>query len=164
MGHLLQPAFLGGLFIGVLSSLPIVEFGNVCCCLWVVSGGILATYLAQSNHPFPIKAAEGALIGILAGVVGAVIAFPINLVFEGWKRQFAMSLLERMQFEIPSDVRDMMESRGGGVIGHVLNLLISVVIYVIFGLLGGLLGVAMFKKDAPPPPPPGTVEVLPPQV
>ena len=34
------PALLGGLFIGVLSSLPYIKGGNVCCCLWVVSGGV----------------------------------------------------------------------------------------------------------------------------
>ena len=42
MGGRLQPAFWGGLFIGVLSALPFVSVGNCCCCLWVVAGGVLA--------------------------------------------------------------------------------------------------------------------------
>ena len=46
-----QPALLGGLFIGVLSSLPLVNIGNVCCCLWVVVGGLLTVYLQQQNTP-----------------------------------------------------------------------------------------------------------------
>ena len=46
----LQPAFYGGLFIGVLSALPLVNAGNCCCCLWVVAGGVLAAYLRQQNH------------------------------------------------------------------------------------------------------------------
>ena len=33
-----QPALYGGLFIGVLSALPIINIGN-CCCLWVTAGG-----------------------------------------------------------------------------------------------------------------------------
>ena len=37
-----RSAALGGLFIGVLSALPIVGAANCCCCLWVVSGGALA--------------------------------------------------------------------------------------------------------------------------
>ena len=32
----LQPALFGGLFIGVLSALPLVSVGN-CCCLWVIA-------------------------------------------------------------------------------------------------------------------------------
>ena len=34
-----QPALIGGVVMGVLSALPIVSGGNLCCCLWVVSGG-----------------------------------------------------------------------------------------------------------------------------
>ena len=40
----LQPALFGGLFIGVLSALPIISAGNCLCCMWVVAGGMLATY------------------------------------------------------------------------------------------------------------------------
>ena len=47
----LQPAFYGGLLIGVLSALPIVSAGNCCCCLWVVAGGMLAVYLRQRGSP-----------------------------------------------------------------------------------------------------------------
>jgi hypothetical protein len=162
MGHLLQPAFLGGLFIGVLSSLPIVKFGNVCCCLWVVAGGVLAAYLAQSNHPFPIKAAEGALVGIIAGLVGACVAFPIELLFAQWEQDFVLNLIDRMNLDIPPDLRPVLEHRGTGIVARLIGLFVSLCINAVFGLLGGLLGVAMFKKDAPPPPPPGTVEILPP--
>ncbi len=41
-----QPALLGGLFIGVLSSLPVIGIAN-CCCLWVILGGMLTVYLEQ---------------------------------------------------------------------------------------------------------------------
>ena len=69
----LQPAFFGGLFIGVLSALPIVNVGNCCCCLWVLCGGALTTYLMQQNHPYPLKVEDGLLGGLLAGVIGGEI-------------------------------------------------------------------------------------------
>ena len=69
----LQPALYGGLFIGVLSALPLVNVGNCCCCLWVVCGGVLAVYLRQQNSPFAVTSAEGALVGLLAGLFGGVI-------------------------------------------------------------------------------------------
>ena len=78
----LQPALFGGLFIGVLSALPIINIGN-CCCLWVIGGGVLATYLMQQNHPYPIAAADGALVGLLAGLMGgllgALLSIPIEM-------------------------------------------------------------------------------------
>jgi hypothetical protein len=52
------PALLGGLFIGVLSSLPYIKGGNVCCCLWVISGGMLAAWLMQQNTLRYLKGEE----------------------------------------------------------------------------------------------------------
>lgn len=163
MAGKLQPAFWGGLFIGVLSALPIVKFGNACCCMWVIAGGVLAAWVAQSNQPYTVKAAEGALIGLLAGVIGALIAFPINLLFADFERGWALRFLENADAEIPPELRSMLENAQAGAIMQVFSFFTSIVVNAVFGMLGGLLGAALFKKNTPPPPPPpGTVEVLPP--
>ena len=65
----LVPALLGGLFIGVLSSLPLVSAVNTCCCLWVVTGGMLAAWLMQQNTVRPITIGEGALVGLLVSYI-----------------------------------------------------------------------------------------------
>jgi uncharacterized membrane protein YeaQ/YmgE (transglycosylase-associated protein family) len=156
-----QPAFWGGLFIGVLSVLPLVKFGNVCCCLWVVAGGVLAAWLAQSNRPQSLRAADGALLGLMAGIIGAVIATPISLVFSDWERNMMLRFMDSADAEIPAEVREMIENSATGAVGHVISFVMNLVLFAIFGLLGGLLGSAIFKKNAPPPPP-GTVEILPP--
>ncbi len=74
-----QPALLGGVTIGVLSALPVV---NCCCCAWILFGGALASYLMQQNHPEPIEVGDGAIVGLLAGVIGAfvwlIVSIPIN--------------------------------------------------------------------------------------
>ena len=57
-----QAALLGGLFIGVLSALPIINLAN-CCCLWIVGGGAIAAYLAQQQHPGPFGLTAGARVG-----------------------------------------------------------------------------------------------------
>jgi hypothetical protein len=165
----LQPAFFGGLLIGVLSALPIVSAGNCCCCLWIVAGGMLAVYLRQQNSPFAVTSAEGALLGLMAGAIGAVVGILVSIPIESMMGPFQRQLLERLinsQPDIPVETRDMIEraSAGGrGVVGFVFKFLVMLITGTIFGMLGGLLGVAVFKKDAPPPPPPGTVEILPPE-
>jgi uncharacterized membrane protein YeaQ/YmgE (transglycosylase-associated protein family) len=161
MTGMLQPAFWGGLFIGVLSALPLVKFGNVCCCLWVVAGGVLAAWLAQSNQPQPLRTADGALLGLMAGVIGALIATPIGILFADWERNMVLRFMESADADIPAELREMLESSTAGALGHAIGFIFNLVLFAIFGLLGGLLGAAMFKKNAPPPPP-GTVEVLPP--
>src|SRR6187402_800643 len=68
-----QPALLGGLFIGVLSALPVIGMGNMCCCLWVVVGGLLTVYLQQQATPVPVETSAAALFGLIAGAIGGLI-------------------------------------------------------------------------------------------
>ncbi|OFW11294.1 MAG: hypothetical protein A3H96_16470 [Acidobacteria bacterium RIFCSPLOWO2_02_FULL_67_36] len=160
----LQPALYGGLVIGVLSALPIVNAGNCCCCLWVIAGGALATYLLQQNTPYQVTAADGALVGLLAGLIGGVVAgilsIPLHAVTAGFMRQIMERIIANNP-DFPPEARDALERFGmASGAGLVISALFNIVISTVFGLLGGLLGVAIFKKkDLPPPPPPGTIDV-----
>jgi hypothetical protein len=161
----LQPALLGGLLIGVLSALPLISAGNCCCCLWVVSGGALAAYLRQQNLPVSIDAAEGAIVGLMAGLIGGIAATIISIPMEMAMGPFQRQIMDRILSsnpDFPPEMRDMIERSAASGANIAIKLVFNVVTGVVFGLLGGLLGVAIFKKT-PPPPPPGTVEVLPPQ-
>ena len=166
----LQPALYGGLFIGVLSALPLINIGNCCCCLWVLMGGALAVYLRQQNSPYAVPASEGALVGLLAGLIGGVVAGLLSIPLQAMTSGFQQQMLERILStnpDMPAEARDAMERCATGSALQTVGALINVVVFTIFGMLGGLLGVAVFKKNAPPPPPPpppvGTVEVLPPE-
>jgi len=160
----LQPALYGGVFIGVLSALPLVKLGN-CCCLWVIGGGVLATYLLQQNHPYPVTSADGALTGLLAGLIGGVLGALISIPLDMAMGPVQQQMLERLVLsnpEVPEETKNMLRSIGAqGItaIGIVINLIFGVCIGAIFGMLGGLLGVALFKKKDVPP---GTAEILPP--
>src|SRR4051812_18762387 len=116
---LTQPALIGGLVMGVLSALPLVSVGNACCCLWVVSGGIVAAYVLQQNQAIPITPGDGALVGLLAGLFGAlvqaVLAVPITLLVGPMERELVQRILD-MTGNIPPDIRDALErySRGDG--------------------------------------------------
>ena len=165
MGERLKPAFWGGLFIGVLSALPLVGAANCCCCLWVLSGGALSVYLRQQNSPFSVPAAEGALMGLIAGAIGGVIAtvlsIPMQMIAGPFQQQFVDRILSGNP-DIPPEFRELFQQTATGAAAVAIMFIFNMIVMTIFGMLGGLLGVAIFKKNAPPPPPPGTVEVLPP--
>jgi hypothetical protein len=152
----LQPALLGGVFIGVMSALPIINAGNCCCCLWVLAGGALAVYLRQQNSPVPLEASEGALMGLLAGLIGGVLgvllSIPIQMMLGPMQQEWLTSIMSGNE-DMPPEVRDMMERMMAGNAFALLGAVINVITSVIFGMLGGLLGVAIFKKNAPPQPP-----------
>jgi hypothetical protein len=158
----LQPALLGGVFIGVMSALPIINAGNCCCCLWVLAGGALAVYLRQQNSPVTLTAAEGALMGLMAGLVGGIIgvilSIPIQMAIGPWQQEWMTRIMAGNE-DMPPEAREMMERLVAGNAMRVAGAILNIVTSIIFGMLGGLLGVAIFKKNAPPQPP----TVIPPQ-
>jgi uncharacterized membrane protein AbrB (regulator of aidB expression) len=159
----LQPALLGGVAIGVLSALPVVNIVNLCCCAWVVAGGALASHLMQQNHPAPVNAGDGAVVGLLAGAIGAIVGTVLSVPIAMMMGPFQLQLMERVMQgaqDMPPEVRSIFEQMQGGMggaalgIGFIFSLFFSLFFYSIFGLFGGLLGAVIFRKDAPPPPPP----------
>src|SRR3954470_22793736 len=98
--------------MGVLSALPLVYIGNACCCLWIVSGGVVAAYVFQQETARPITPSDGALVGLLAGLIGAcihlVLSIPIDIVMAPLERSIAGRLLGAAG-SMPSEMRDMIE-------------------------------------------------------
>ena len=162
----MQPAFFGGLFIGVLSALPFVSGLNLCCCLWVITGGVLTSYLLQERAPLPITAGDGAVAGLLAGAIGAILAWLLGLGFALMQGLTGAESLDQIpQGDLPPEIVDVFERMRElpASVWYIAPLFIFLLAFPIFGMLGGLLGVAIFKRTAPPSPPPGTMEVLPPE-
>ena len=155
-----QPALIGGVVMGVLSALPIISVGNACCCLWVVSGGLVASYLFQQNRSTPITPADGALVGLLAGLAGAVICFVVSIPIDLLVKPMEQAMLQRVldMGTLPQEARDIFDRYGRGGAGggayFILSSIFSLMFWIfaggIFSTLGGLLGALMFKKQTPP--------------
>jgi hypothetical protein len=145
--------------MGVLSALPLINAGNFCCCLWVISGGLVAAYMLQQNQLPPITPGDGALVGLLAGIIGAFVTFvlsiPISILLEPLQRAMLQRTLE-MAGNMPPALRQFLENssgpRGmvGGIIVRIVGLFFMLAVGSIFSTLGGLLGAAIFKKGPPP--------------
>jgi hypothetical protein len=157
---MLRPALWGALVIGVLSGLPLVSAGNCCCCAWIVSGGMLAAYLLQNGTPSPITMGDGALVGLLAGLMGAfvntVVSVPMTLMMGPVQQRLFQQLLQS-QPDMPDNVRQLLDNVGGSavsVIGIAVGFVVMLILGAVFASLGGLLGAFFFKKkDVPFQPP-----------
>jgi hypothetical protein len=151
----LQPALLGGAFIGVLSSLPYVEYGNLCCCLWVVVGGVLTAYVMQEDHPQPITVGDGATGGLLAGIFGAFLSTTLAAVFaaiRGLDRERVLDKALEALSDVPAEMRASIESlrsmpEGGWLL---LGLIGMLMVGVVFATAGGVLGALIFRTRTPP--------------
>jgi hypothetical protein len=144
-----QPALFGGLVMGVLSALPIISAGNLCCCLWVISGGLVASYMYQQQMETPMTPGDGALAGLLAGVVGAAVylavSIPVNLLVSPWERM----LVSRFREGMPPDLRDFITSNAASSMFLVLGFVVMLVVGSVFSTIGGLLGSIFFRKSLP---------------
>jgi hypothetical protein len=148
-----QPALVGGLVLGVLSALPIIAAGNLCCCLWVVAGGMTAAYVLQQNDPQPITAADGALAGFLAGIVGAIVylmvSIPVTFFVSPMERRLLQRIAETAGNMPPEFRRYMDGSMAMASVRLVLGFVLMVFAGAVFSTLGGLLGAALFRKAVP---------------
>lgn len=143
----LKPALLGGLVVGLLSSIPFI---NYCCCIWAIGGGMLACMLYMKESPTPVAAGEGAMLGALAGVIGAVIylivGIPIAYFLSAAQMDEALRQLRQANIEIPA----------AGPLLFIVSGLIGGLILLVLSVIGGLIAVPIFekRKGLPPPPPP----------
>jgi len=154
--------------MGVLSALPLVAAGN-CCCLWVIGGGVIAAYLLQQNQAAPLTPADGALVGLLAGLIGAIVHFvvsiPVDLLVAPMERAILQKIIET--FTLPPEARDVIDrysqrdremSAAFFVISRMIGLMFWLFLGAVFSTLGGLLGALIFRKT---PPPPGVIDIPP---
>ena len=155
----MQPVLLGGLFIGVLSGLPIVQLCN-CCCVWIVGGGVLASYLQQQNQPGPVTTLDGARVGLLAGIAGAfvwlIITRSLDVVLAPLRERLFSEVLRNAR-DLPPEVQQWLEN-GDQTGGYIFSFLLMLVCGSLAAALGGAVGASYFRKDVPPalggPPPP----------
>ncbi|MBD0325543.1 MAG: hypothetical protein ICV68_03890 [Pyrinomonadaceae bacterium] len=154
-----QPALMGGVVLGVLAivtSLIPVPMATWCCCLWGILGGVLAVYLYVKRSPVPVRSGDGAMLGLLAGGIGALIyilvAFPLTY-FTVDPDLVQAQIEERMRGQGQSfDIRPYW-----GLFLFLIMFIFGIGLTAL-SLIGGLIGVPIFEKrearaTAPPPPP-----------
>jgi len=149
--NVLKPAFLGGVALGVLSALPLV---NCCCLLWLGGGGLLAVFLLRQEYAGEIAAGLGAKVGFIAGMIGAlfwqILELPISYITSSQRTEQIEQILRNQNF--PAETLQFVEK--------FLSLLADPFnpFVLIFGLIfkavacgvlttcGGVLGAAFWGK------------------
>jgi len=169
--RMLKPALIGGVLLGVLSALPLV---NCLCCAWVIAGGVLAAYLYVKDSPAPVTLGRGVGLGLFTGVLGTVVftlfSIPLYLLSAGPGASLSDQMkesIDRMPSNMPPETRRMLEEfltrEGAEVYFIVMGLIFTLVIFCLLAMLGSAVGVALFEKRKPgsstyqptlPPPPP----------
>jgi hypothetical protein len=120
------------------------------CIVWAVIGGALAAKLFIQRSVNPVRSGEGAVVGLIAGAIAALIYLAIDT-----------PIAYAMHADYIQMVANQQPERISAGAFFALSGLAGAVTILGFSIIGGLIGVAMFEKrkgfqaQMPPPPPPG---------
>jgi hypothetical protein len=169
MSEKTRAVLIGGVTLGLLSAIPPISLANACCCVWVLGGGALASYLYVRRSPTPVLLGQGAELGALAGVVGTIVShsigIPLGLILGDTFNEFLVRAFENFNPQAGEEMRRAVQAAQAQSFVQKLPVILgtavfNTVIYIAFAALGGLLGVKLFEKrvttvnnTAPPPPP-----------
>lgn len=151
-----KPALIGGAIVGLLSVMPFLQVFNACFCLWAWVGGAVAAKILVDGSPRAIISREGAKVGLLAGLFGALVFFVIETPLMIWR----MSALLESAANIVRDPQAIEvyhkigESRLLSALFALFITGFSALFTCGFTVLGGMVGVKLFEKrqnQAPPP-------------
>ena len=155
-----KPAFIGGLIVGVLSLIPIVNYANCCFCLWALVGGAVAAKMLIDVSVEPLTSSDGAKIGLFAGLIGGGIYVVIGGPLAALSMDTAYSTFSARS-DLPPEalrfIQQLQQNVALKVVVCFIGAIIGAIFLAGFTTLGGLIGVALFEKrkgnDMPPPPP-----------
>jgi len=161
------PALYGGIVIGLVSSIPFLSVINCFCCAGILLGGFLAVMFYAKNFTpdtTPFTAGDCISVGILAGIIGAVVETFLSLgfvaMFGNVTVEFLIDFLRNSNIQIPEEAMTKLEEalqESMSFVTILTNFFFALLINAIFGLLGGLIGYSVYKPKQPqvmPPPPP----------
>lgn len=143
----LKPSLKGGLVLGVLSGIPLV---GCLCCIWVMGGGGLATWLLNKQRPGTLKYGDGALAGGLSGIIGALVATVIGVPLQRLMMtpDRVLAMVNRFVPNLPPEAREnIMQSFGELNLSRILiQMVINLVLFGLFAMIGGILTVSIMNR------------------
>lgn len=164
---MIKPALVGGMALGILSTVPIINMVNCACCAWAIGGGILAANMYIKESSMIVTLGRGAGLGLVAGIIGAVInlffSIPIQLLLNRGisadVSKYLQEILSRTA-DVPPEVQRTIEELATRSDLSVLILTVgfigNLILFSLFAMIGGAIGVAIFEKRKPGNPPPDT--------
>ena len=154
----LKPVIWGAFVMTSISILPVINFINIFFCSGVILGGLAGVFMFNkqiSGTDVKILQKDGAMIGVLSGILSAILVSGINLLIVLFSKNNpvieAMNLMK--DISLPKEVLDQMDKFSSEINKYgfsptiaIFSLLSNLFLYPVFGLLGGILGVTIINK------------------
>ena len=106
--HYLKAFLIAGVVSGLLSSLPGLSAGN-CCCLWMLLGGALGSWILSRSAKKPVRIGESALVGLFSGLFGGMIfsfALTIQRIINPNQFQLVIETMRNQGINFPPEMEE----------------------------------------------------------
>lgn len=149
---------LGGGIAALISVFPGLSLINFICCAGFILGGYLSVYFYHKAKVAYLTVAEGALMGLISGVVAALLALFIQMIFVQAIGLEALSLsMEETfkQFGLGGDAMKDLDGFNPAMMFTFPLILVyalgSALLYGFFGMIGGMIRAAQDTDRARTP-------------
>jgi hypothetical protein len=143
---LLISGAIAGAVSALLSAIPIINFVNCLLCAWLWLGGIFAVWLYRKNAGGPtlVDTGRGAVIGLVAGLFGAVVASILTAIVGAGAPALPAETMAQLEDQL-GEAAEVITNPGASL---AVGILFNLILYPLFGAIGGLIGAAVFKNRA----------------
>lgn len=144
-------ALLMGAAVVAVASTSYLGFVNFLCCIGLWGGGMFAVYRYTTDTQSTITGGDGAQLGFMAGLIGAVIGLVLTFVLRlvGIRDDLVISnMMLNMQGMPPEALDQIAADMEKTVVEKTLTwgALIGPLVSGAVGAIGGAIGAAVFKK------------------
>ena len=143
------------MFLGLLSSVPVISAGNILCCMWVLLGGGIAAVLLTRQRPLSsISYGDGAFVGVMSGLFGAVVGTIVQLAFRVVTAPLVADQQQQLekimdQVGLEGGMRDFLLRTFSGEISTLtvmFTFISNLLVYALFAMIGGIIALAILRK------------------
>jgi len=158
----LFPVIIGTFTMTFIALFPILNLLNLLCCAGIMAGGFAGVFyynrqLAKTGQTMSSK--DGGMIGILSGVLSAVIISGFGLLFSLFSNQNPMTEMmtgfDSLGIDIPPMAYEYLEKFSNEFNEHgysptltIFSFITNLIIYPLFGAIGAIIGVSVLKKKS----------------
>lgn len=154
------PVLYGAMIMTILAVFPLVNIINIFCCAGVAIGGYAGVYFYSrqlSGTNIPLTAKDGGMIGLLSGILSAVLVSGFG-VLAGLLSHInpmteAVTMLENSGFSIPSEMLTYVEKfseeynkYGFSPSIAIFSFFMHMILFPLFGAIGAIIGVSVIGK------------------
>lgn len=157
----LVPVLIGGAAMAATAIIPFLNLVNCLCCAGIMGGAVLSAFFYKKNFPdtTPFTTGDGAAVGTLSGIVGAVLySLYSALIFglssagvsvkidEEFSKVFQQMESSGQDVQALEQIREfVMQVAESPILLFLVILAFSILLFVAFGALGGVIGGSIFK-------------------